>query len=62
MYDVLQTIDGSDLSFAELVGATNNGDLVILSDWDRADLEELLVQSELRQQSDPRCTSHGVPC
>lgn len=36
--DVLETVDGGDLSLTTLVGATNNGDLVILADWDRANL------------------------
>lgn len=36
--DVLETVDGGDLSLTTLVGATDNGDLVILADWDRAHL------------------------
>jgi hypothetical protein len=36
--DVLETVDGGDLSLTTLVGATNDGDLVILADWDRANL------------------------
>jgi hypothetical protein len=42
VYDVLETVDGSDLALATLVGATNDGDLVVLSDWDRADLGIML--------------------
>lgn len=36
--DVLETVDGGDLSLTALVGTANDGDLVILSDWDGADL------------------------
>jgi hypothetical protein len=36
--DVLETVDGGDLALTTLVGATNDGDLVILADWDRAHL------------------------
>jgi hypothetical protein len=35
---VLETVDGSDLALTALVGATDNGDLVILADGDAADL------------------------
>lgn len=35
---VLQTVDRSDLALAALVGASDNGDLVVLSDGDAADL------------------------
>lgn len=47
MDDVLETVDGSDLAFATFVGSADDGDLVILSDWDGADivlLTELLAQ------------------
>ncbi len=40
--DVLETVDGGDLSLTALVGATDNGDLIILADWDGADLALLL--------------------
>ena len=40
--DVLETADGGDLSLTALVGATDNGDLIILADWDGADLVSLL--------------------
>jgi len=43
--DVLETVDGGDLALTSLVGATDDRDLVILADWDRADvvlLTELL--------------------
>ena len=42
MDDVLETVDGSDLALAALVGASDDQDFVILSDWDGADLGRLL--------------------
>lgn len=36
--NVLETVHGGDLALTALVGATDNGDLVVLSDGDRADL------------------------
>lgn len=36
--DVLETVDGGDLALTALVRATDDGDLVILADWDRAHL------------------------
>lgn len=35
---VLETVDGGDLALTALVGSTDDGDLVILSDGDAADL------------------------
>lgn len=35
---VLETVDGGDLTLTALVGATDNGDLVVLADGDGADL------------------------
>jgi hypothetical protein len=32
--DVLETINGGDLAFAALVGASYNKDFVVFSDWD----------------------------
>lgn len=40
--DILEAVDGSDLALAALVGATDDGDLVVLSDGDGADLFEKL--------------------
>lgn len=37
--DVFETVDGGDLSLRSLVGTTNDHNLIILSDWDGADLE-----------------------
>lgn len=36
--DVFETVDGGDLALAALVGATDDGDLVVLADGDAADL------------------------
>ena len=36
--DPLETVDRCDLALAALVGATDNGDLIVLADGDRADL------------------------
>lgn len=36
--DVLEAVDGSDLALTALVGATDNGDLVVLADGDASDL------------------------
>lgn len=47
MNNIFETVDGSDLALATLVGATDDGDLIILSDWNGADivlLTELLAQ------------------
>lgn len=63
--DVFETVDGGDLSLGALVGTTNDGDLIILSDWDGADLKKILLDFENREIADNlyvRCTSHGVPC
>lgn len=35
---VLETVDGGDLALTALVGATDNGDLVVLADRDAADV------------------------
>lgn len=39
---ILETVDCGDLTLAALVGASDDGDLVILSDGDAADLMNLL--------------------
>lgn len=39
MDDIFETVDGGDLSFPALVGAADDGDLVVLSDGDGADLK-----------------------
>lgn len=36
--DVLEAVDGGDLALTALVGATDDGDLVVLADGDAADL------------------------
>ena len=38
MDDVFETVHGGDLALAPLVGATDDGDLVVLADGDAADL------------------------
>lgn len=38
VHNVLQAVDGSDLALTALVGATDDGDLVVLADRDGADL------------------------
>lgn len=37
--DVFETIDGGDLAFSALVGASDYDDFVVLADWDRSDLK-----------------------
>lgn len=37
--NVFETVDGGDLSLTALVRSTDNGNLVVLSDWDGADLQ-----------------------
>ena len=37
--NVLEAVDGDDLALTALVGATDDGDLVVLSDGDAADLQ-----------------------
>lgn len=39
--DVLEAVDGSDLALLVLVGAADNGDLVVLADGDGADLPDV---------------------
>lgn len=39
VHDVLETVHGGDLALTALVGSTHNGNLIILADWDGADLE-----------------------
>lgn len=38
VHDVLETVDRGDLALTALVGSTDNGNLIILADWDGADL------------------------
>lgn len=53
MDDPLETVDRCDLALAALVGATDNGDLIVLADGDRADLNDTLLAS----YKDSRSTS-----
>jgi hypothetical protein len=41
--DPLETVDSCDLALAALVGATDNGDLIVLADGDRADLNDTFI-------------------
>lgn len=67
---VLETVDGGDLALTALVGATDNGDLVVLADGDAADLlaRKMLVFFDNEKQREvvcgdyERCTSRAAPC
>lgn len=61
--DVLEAVDGSDLALLVLVGAADNGDLVVLADGDGADLLNVSVLSTswIVWKKNSRCTSHGAP-
>jgi len=46
--NIFETVDGDDFALTALVRTTDNGDFIILSDWDGADLLltlELLVKN-----------------
>lgn len=59
--EVLETVDGRDLALTALVGATDNGDLVILADGDGSDLEGTLEQARSnRSQKRILCVSYIV--
>lgn len=50
----LQSVDGRNLTLRALLGASDDGDLVLLSDWDRLDLvllSQLLGQRSRHQHS-----------
>lgn len=47
--DIFQTVDGGDLALGALVGAADNGDLVVLADGDGADV--VLLTKLLREGS-----------
>jgi len=36
--DIFEAVDGDDLALTALVGATGDENLVVLADWDGADL------------------------
>jgi hypothetical protein len=66
---VLETVHRGDLALTTLVGATDNGDLVVLADGDAADLfaqfvsaGALKVARDPISQTDVRCTARGAPC
>lgn len=60
--DVLETVDGSDLSFAALVGASNNEDFVVFSDWDGADLGLVRLVRNSYDGGSEHCVCLSVPC
>lgn len=53
--DPLETVDRCDLALAALVGATDNGDLIVLADGDRADLNDTFISIIQRQPIDEHC-------
>lgn len=57
--DPLETVDRCDLALAALVGATDNGDLIVLADGDRADLNDTFISIIQRQPIDEHCLSFG---
>ncbi len=64
--DVFETIDGGDLALGALVGAADDGDLVVLADGDGADLWKRRLGGGVRwrgkrDMGGVRCTSHGAP-
>jgi hypothetical protein len=60
--DIFETVDGDDLAFATLVGASDYGDFVVLSDGDRSDLENMLGELGNLLSVYEHCTSHGALC
>lgn len=70
--DVFEAVDGDDLALAALVGAADNGDLVVLADGDAADLwgegsQRLTTLANTIKGPgwvffDVRCTSRAAPC
>lgn len=65
--DVLETVHGGDLALAALVGASDDGDLVVLADGDAADLYggfhvRKVFEKVIMGGKSLRCTSHGAPC
>jgi hypothetical protein len=48
--DVLEAVDGSDLALLALLGAADNGDLVILADGDAADLFSFLSEAAVGEK------------
>jgi hypothetical protein len=46
--DIFETVDGGNFSLPTLVGASDNDNLVVLSDRDRTDLKSTLEPSATR--------------
>lgn len=72
---VLEAVDGGDLALTALVGATDDGDLVVLADGDAANLLRRRLVSFVVSffflfcgyerwwtGGDERCTSRAAPC
>jgi len=55
--DILEAVDGGDLSFPSLVGTPDNSDLVVFSDRDGADV--VLLTELLAQWGAHDCASHA---
>ena len=62
MDDILEAVDRGDLSLASLAGSADNENLIILSDWDRADLIRLLNLLKEYSQIYIHRIFHGAPC
>jgi hypothetical protein len=65
--DVFETVDGGDLALLALLGAANDGDLVLLADGDAADLWRKLSALGSRGMCPAgdwfvHCTSLAAPC
>jgi hypothetical protein len=50
--EVLEAVNGGDLALTALVGATDDGDFVILADGDGSDLEGTLEQARSNRSHD----------
>jgi hypothetical protein len=46
--EVFQPVDGGDFSFTALVGSSDDGDFVVFSDGDAADLLRKLLDSKIQ--------------
>lgn len=64
--NVFEAVDRGDLALAALVGAADDGDLVVLADGDRADLLMRLLGEGKGEDGGVmgivRCTARGAPC
>ena len=60
--DIFEAVDRGNLSLAGLAGATDNENLIILPDWDGANLSIMLDKVESPPKTYIHRISHGVPC